>query len=135
MKAKIILNQPLTQDRYGLHFDKGEAQTDNEYIIKKLQAKGVKVEIVEEKTKEKTIDEMTVAELKVYATEKNIEIPSDVKNKADIVEFIKSYKKDNGKLENPDGDNENNLGETGENETDISGEPETIIPNTTEEEN
>lgn len=89
MKAKIFLNQPLTQDRYGLHFDKGEALCDNEYIINKLQKKGVKVEIIKE---EKTIDEMTVAELKEYATEKNITIPSNVKSKADIIEFIKNYK-------------------------------------------
>lgn len=89
MKAKIFLNQPLTQDRYGLHFDKGEALCDNEYIINKLQKKGVKVEIIKE---EKTIYEMTVAELKEYATEKNITIPSNVKSKADIIEFIKNYK-------------------------------------------
>ena len=89
MKAKIFLNQPLTQDRYGLHFDKGEALCDNEYIINKLQKKGVKVEIIKE---EKTIDEMTVAELKEYATEKNITIPSNVKSKSDIIEFIKNYK-------------------------------------------
>lgn len=89
MKAKIFLNQPLTQDRYGLHFDKGEALCDNEYIINKLQKKGVKVEIIKE---EKTIDEMIVAELKEYATEKNITIPSNVKSKADIIEFIKNYK-------------------------------------------
>lgn len=89
MKAKIFLNQPLTQDRYGLHFDKGEALCDNEYIINKLQKKGVKVEIIKE---EKKIDEMTVAELKEYATEKNITIPSNVKSKADIIEFIKNYK-------------------------------------------
>ena len=93
MKAKIILNQPLTQDRYGLHFEKGEAITDNEYLIKKLKSKGVKVEIIKE---EKTINEMTVAELKEYAKENNIEIPSNVKNKADILKFITNYKEDNG---------------------------------------
>ena len=126
MKAKISLNQPLTQERYGLHFTKGEALCDNEYLIKKLQAKGVKVEIIKE---EKTIDEMTVAELKVYATDNNIEIPSNVKSKADIIDFIKNYKEDNtgenpeGKVENPD--------ENPEEKTDASGEnPET---NTTAE--
>ena len=46
MKAKIILNQPLTQERYGLHFEKGKAICDNEYIIKKIKKKGVKVEIM-----------------------------------------------------------------------------------------
>lgn len=85
MQAKVYLNQPLTQDRYGLHFDRGEAQTDNEYIIKKLQAKGVKVEILKA---EKTIDEMTVSELKKYAEENNIEIPSKVKTKAGIIELL-----------------------------------------------
>lgn len=119
MKAKISLNQPLTQERYGLHFTKGEALCDNEYLIKKLQAKGVKVEIIKE---EKTIDEMTVAELKVYATDNNIEIPSNVKSKADIIDFIKNYKEDNTG-ENPD--------ENPEEKTDASGEnPET---NTTAE--
>lgn len=106
MKAKIILNQPLTQERYGLHFEKGEAYTDNEYIINKLQAKGVKVEVIKE---EKTIDEMTVAELKDYATAKNIEIPSNITKKGEIVDFIKNYKEDE-KTENP----EENEGESGE---------------------
>ena len=50
MQAKVFLNQPLTQVRYGLHFEKGEALCDNEYIIAKLQKKGVKVEIIEEKS-------------------------------------------------------------------------------------
>ena len=118
MKAKILLNQPLTQDRYGLHFDKGEAYTDNEYLIKKLKLKGVKVEIIEEK-KEKTIDEMTVAELKNYASEKNIEIPSNVKNKADIVEFIKNYKEDGGKQEdNSEDEKSDNDGENLDEKTD-----------------
>ena len=99
MKAKILLNQPLTQDRYGLHFEKGEALCENEYIIKKLQSKGVKVEVIEEESQEKTIDEMTVVELKRYATEKNIVIPSNVKNKTDITEFINNYKEDNEKTE------------------------------------
>jgi len=108
MQAKVYLNQPLTQDRYGLHFEKGEAHTDNEYLIKKLQSKGVKVEIEKEIiekeetkliTKEKTIDEMSVAELKKYAEEKNIEIPSNVRSKADIVKFIKNYKEPDKKEE------------------------------------
>ena len=34
--AKIILNSPITTDRYGLHFVKGEAHTDNEYLINRL---------------------------------------------------------------------------------------------------
>ncbi|MCF0126131.1 MAG: hypothetical protein HUJ68_10340, partial [Clostridia bacterium] len=91
MQAKVFLNQPLTQVRYGLHFEKGEALCDNEYIIAKLQKKGVKVEIIEEKPKEKTLEEKTVVELKEYAATNNIEIPSNVKNKADIIEFIKNY--------------------------------------------
>ena len=65
--AKVILNTPITTDRYGLHFINGEASTDNEYLINRLIRKGVKVEIQEEQPespKEKTIDEMTVAELK-----------------------------------------------------------------------
>lgn len=110
--AKIILNSPITTDRYGLHFVKGEAHTDNEYLINRLIRKGVKVEIEQEVpeekpvvNEEKTIDEMTVAELKKYAAEKNIEIPSDVKNKADIIEFIKNYKEDDGKQET-DGEDE-----------------------------
>lgn len=113
MKAKIFLNQPLTQDRYGLHFDKGEALCDNEYVITKLQKKGVKVEIIEE-LKEKTFDEMTVVELKEYATENNIEIPSNVKNKADIIKFLKDYNAEDTKEEtenpetNPKGNTEEN---------------------------
>lgn len=110
MKAKIFLNQPLTQDRYGLHFDKGEALCDNEYIINKLQKKGVKVEIIKE---EKTIDEMTVAELKEYATEKNITIPSNVKSKADIIEFIKNYKE--GQQDNTGEKNDKNPDNTEDN--------------------
>lgn len=110
--AKIILNSPITTDRYGLHFVKGEAHTDNEYLINRLIRKGVKVEIEQEipeekpvVEEEKTIDEMTVAELKEYAAENNIEIPSNIKNKADIVEFIKNYKEDDGEQE-VDGEDE-----------------------------
>lgn len=97
--AKVILNTPITTDRYGLHFDKGEAYTNNEYLINKLIRKGVKVEIQEEQPeiqKEKTIDEMTVAELKEYATKNKIEIPSNVKAKSDILDFLKNYKEDPG---------------------------------------
>lgn len=103
--AKVILNTPITTDRYGLHFERGEAHTNNEYLINKLIRKGVKVEIENPETNsnsqvKKTIDEMTIAELKDYATEKNITIPSNVKSKNDIVEFIKNYKEDDGE-ENP----------------------------------
>ncbi len=109
--AKVILNSPITTDRYGLHFEKGEAHTDNEYLINRLIRKGVKVEFqtknpeeeLDEK-KEKTIDEMTVAELKKYATERNIEIPSNIKNKADIIEFIRNYKEYDKKQEVDGGD-------------------------------
>lgn len=131
MKAKIILNQPLTQDRYGLHFDRGEAYTDNEYIINKLQTKGVKVEIIKE---EKTIDEMTVAELKEYATANNIEIPSNVAKKNDIIDFIKNYKEDD-KTE----DSKKNEGEKRENpdnpetKPDSSEQPENPEENTENE--
>lgn len=110
--AKIILNSPITTDRYGLHFVKGEAHTDNEYLINRLIRKGVKVEIEQEipeekpvVEEEKTIDEMTVAELKEYAATNNIEIPSNIKSKADIVEFIKNYKEDDGEQE-VDGEDE-----------------------------
>lgn len=104
--AKIILNTSITTNRYGLHFEKGEAHTNNEYLINKLIRKGVKVEIEKSDTntenqKEKTIDEMTIAELKEYATENNIEIPSNVKNKTDIIEFITNYKKDDDEQKNP----------------------------------
>lgn len=113
MKAKIYLNQPLTQDRYGLHFDKGEALCENEYIIQKLIKKGVKVEIIEENLqkgiKEKTIDEMTIAELKKYAAENDIEIPSNAKNKADIIEFIINYKKDEEETKNLQINNEEDV--------------------------
>ena len=101
MQAKVFLNQPLTQVRYGLHFEKGVALCDNEYIITKLQKKGVKVEIIEE-PKEKTLEEKTVTELKEYAAENNIEIPSNVKNKADIIDFIKNYNAEDTKEEKPE---------------------------------
>ena len=107
--AKVILNTPITTDRYGLHFEKGEANTNNEYLINKLIRKGVKIEIQEEHPeilKEKTIDEMTVAELKEYATKNKIEIPSKLKAKADILDFFFFYKED------PE---ENNNEDTGEN--------------------
>lgn len=101
MKAKILLNQPLTQDRYGLHFDRGVAFTDNEYLINKLSKKGVKVEIIKEEItetkgikEEKTLEEMRVDELKKLAIEKGIELKSDLK-KADIIELIKKYEEDN----------------------------------------
>lgn len=103
MKAKILLNQPLTQDRYGLHFDRGVAFTDNDYLIDKLSKKGVKVEIIKEEKieakenkedkKEKTLEEMKVDELKAMAIEKGIELKSDLK-KADIIELIKQYEED-----------------------------------------
>ena len=121
MQAKVFLNQPLTQVRYGLHFEKGEALCDNEYIITKLQKKGVKVEIIDE-PKEKTLDEMTVAELKEYATENNIEIPSKVKNKEYIIEFLKNYNAEDEKEEgNPE---EKTEGETKDPETNPEGNPE-----------
>lgn len=120
MKAKIFLNQPLTQDRYGLHFERGEALCDNEYIITKLQKKGVKVEIIEE-IKEKTLDEMTVAELKEYAATNNIEIPSNVRSKADIIEFIKNYNPENT---NDDKNPEENTNDP-ETKTDENENPET----------
>ena len=110
--AKVILNTPITTDRYGLHFEKGEANTNNEYLINKLIRKGVKIEIQEEHPeilKEKTIDEMTVAELKEYATKNKIEIPSKLKAKADILDFLKNSKED------PE---ENNNEDTGENSED-----------------
>lgn len=116
MKAKIFLNQPLTQDRYGLHFERGEALCDNEYIITKLQKKGVKVEIIEE-VKEKTLDEMTVAELKEHAATNNIEIPSNVRSKADIIEFIKNYNPENTNDDkNPEGNADDPETKTDENE-------------------
>ena len=89
MKAKIVLNQALTQDRYGLHFDKGEAYTENEYLIKKLKAKGVKVEIVQEEQEEteKALEDMTIKELTKVATEKGIEVPNKSK-KADIIKLL-----------------------------------------------
>ena len=122
MQAKVFLNQPLTQVRYGLHFEKGEALCDNEYIITKLQKKGVKVEIIEE-PKEKTLEEKTVAELKEYAAENNIEIPSNVKNKADIIEYLKNYNAEDEKEEegNPE---EKTDGETKDPETNPEGNPE-----------
>lgn len=135
MKAKVYLNQPLTQDRYGLHFEKGEALCENEYIIQKLQKKGVKVEIIEEKqeeivqnnSKEKTVDEITIAELRKYATENNIKIPSKVKNKTDIIEFINNYKKDDEEQKdlqtNNDEGNPNTNSESPEGEENINTEP------------
>jgi hypothetical protein len=116
MQAKVYLNQPLTQERYGLHFEQGEALCDNDYIIKKLQKKGVRVEIIKE---EKTLDEMTVTELKEYAAEKNITIASNVRSKADIVEFIKNYKEDNG--ENPDNTDNNPDTKTDGSDTNVGG--------------
>ena len=52
---------------------------------------------------------MTVAELKEYATKNKIEIPSKLKAKADILDFLKNYKED------PE---ENNNEDTGENSED-----------------
>lgn len=45
--------------------------------------------VVEPEKKEKTVDEMPVAELKAYAEEKGIDI-SKVEKKADILDAIKS---------------------------------------------
>lgn len=127
--AKVILNAPITTDRYGLHFVNGEAHTSNTYLINKLIRKGVKVEIknLDENSnnpKEKTIDEMTVVELKEYAAKSNIEIPSNVKNKADIIKFINNYKKDDEKekKENLD-ENSNNVDGENNNEEDDEEEP------------
>ena len=122
MQAKVFLNQPLTQVRYGLHFEKGVALCDNEYIITKLQKKGVKVEIIEE-PKEKTLEEKTVAELKEYAAENNIEIPSNVKNKADIMDFIKNYNAEDTKEETKEGE-ENPEEKTEDSETNPEENPE-----------
>ena len=113
--AKVVLNAPITTDRYGLHFVNGEAHTNNEYLINKLIRKGVKVEVEQESLEiksnvkvEKTIDEMTVAELKEYATKNNIEIPSNVKNKADIIGFITNYKEDDESNDPQTNDGEEN---------------------------
>ena len=86
MKAKIVLNQALTQDRYGLHFDKGEAYTENEYLIKKLKAKGVKVEVIQEETI-KALEDMTIKELTKVAAEKGFAVPKNSK-KADIIKLL-----------------------------------------------
>ncbi len=48
--VKVILNTPTTTDRYGLHFVKGEAFTDNEHIINRLQRKGVTIQAVSEES-------------------------------------------------------------------------------------
>lgn len=134
--AKVILNAPITTDRYGLHFVNGEAHTTDTYLINKLIRKGVKVEIENPETnsenpEKKTIDEMTIAELKKYATENNIEITSNVKNKADIIEFITNYKKDDGEEkdtqtddgeENPDAKSDNMDENLDENSNNADGE-------------
>ena len=103
--AIIKLNNPITIDKYGLHFEKGEAQTDNAYIINKLAHKGFKIigdKIENEEKKEKTIEEMTVAELKKLAAERQIEIPNNITKKAEIIEYIngKENKEEVEELEN-----------------------------------
>lgn len=88
MRAKIYLNRPLTENRYGLHFEKGEAHTDNEYLIKKLQSKGIRVEIIKE---EKELEDMTKKELVSLAEEKQINIPEKA-NKDEIILYLKGEK-------------------------------------------
>ncbi|GLV61724.1 hypothetical protein Bmyc01_03940 [Bacillus mycoides] len=44
--------------------------------------------VVDVKGDEPSLDDMTVKELRVYAAELNIEIPSDVKKKEDIIELL-----------------------------------------------
>lgn len=84
LKAKIILSHPISQDRYGLHFDRGVAQTNNEYLINKLKNKGVKVEIIQEN---KQLKDMKKEELINLAKQKGIEV--DIKQtKEKILKLI-----------------------------------------------
>lgn len=90
MKAKVYLNQPLTQERYGLHFDRGVAQTDNEYLINKLKNKGVRLEVIKEEKQikeNKQLKDMKKEELINLAKQKGIEV--DIKQtKEKILKLI-----------------------------------------------
>lgn len=84
LKAKIILSHPISQDRYGLHFDRGVAQTNNEYLINKLKNKGVKVEIIQEN---KQLKDMKKEELLNLAKERRIKVDNKL-TKEEILKLI-----------------------------------------------
>lgn len=70
-------------NRMSVVFDeKGVFKTDNEALAKKLKAAGHSV------IEQKEIDDMTIAELKQYAEDHNIEL-GDAAKKADILAVIK----------------------------------------------
>lgn len=62
--------------------EKGVFTTDNEVLAKKLKAAGHRV------IEQKEIDDMTIAELKQYAEDYNIEL-GDAAKKADILAVIR----------------------------------------------
>lgn len=81
-------NKDYTGIVAGVVFNEGMGETNDKRLINWFQEKGYK--IIEEK-KEKTVDEMTVDELKVYAVANEIDLGEATK-KADILEVIKGSK-------------------------------------------
>lgn len=76
-------NRPLCR------FVNGVIKTNDKTLVSKLKNLGY---AVEGETNSKALNEMKVDELKVYATEHNIDL-GNVKNKADILKTIHNAKK------------------------------------------
>ncbi len=84
--AKIYApNKDYTGIVAGVVFKEGRGDTDDSRMVEWFKEKGYK--IVEEK-KEKTVDEMTVDELKAFAEANGIDL-SGAKIKAEIITVIK----------------------------------------------
>ena len=76
-------NKPL------IKFTEGVAETDNEKVANRLKNLGYKVEGELSDKKEVPLSEMSIKELKEYATEKGIEIGNATK-KIDIITLIQN---------------------------------------------
>ena len=62
-------------------------ETNNDFAIKQME-KSPNYEVVTE-SEGKSLDKMTIAELKALAEERGIDIPDDVVKKADILALLK----------------------------------------------
>lgn len=82
-------NKEYTGVVAGVVFNKGIGETQDKRLINWFEEKGYKVE--SEPKKEKTVNEMTVDELKAYAVANEIDLGEATK-KADILEVIKGSK-------------------------------------------
>lgn len=87
MKVKVV-NRFVDKETRQLH-EYGEVIEVTEARFKEISEAGRYVEAIADEPEEKTPDKMTVAELKEYAKENEIDL-GEAKTKAEILEAIKT---------------------------------------------